>query len=142
MVVRCIPSRVLVVDNDCLVLFMMVELLTELGFEPCGVDRGVAAIAAPESSDAFDPVVADVDMPCVARLAVFEAAWKRDANMPVMYVSRYVSRRCLHWCPKPTRGHQRAGMAELICAKGQHWHSFRLRPYPRGGLRSETAKRT
>ncbi|ARP82942.1 hypothetical protein CAL12_20400 [Bordetella genomosp. 8] len=54
--------RVLIVDNDCLVLFMIVELLTELGFEPCGVDRGVAAIAAPESSDAFDPVVADVDM--------------------------------------------------------------------------------
>jgi PAS domain S-box-containing protein len=83
-------ERVLVVDDDALVLDTMVDMLRELGYRVQSVASGAAAQAAFEADpQAFDLVITDMTMPGIAGGAL--AGWLKDRrpDLPVILCSGY-----------------------------------------------------
>jgi signal transduction histidine kinase/CheY-like chemotaxis protein len=83
-------ERVLVVDDDPLVLETMVDMLRELGYQVRSETCGAAAQAAFEQDpQAFDLVITDMTMPGIAGGAL--AAWlkHRRPDLPVIACSGY-----------------------------------------------------
>ncbi|MDH7500749.1 MAG: sigma-54 dependent transcriptional regulator, partial [candidate division NC10 bacterium] len=83
---RSTQFRVLVADDDRLILRMLEAFLTEKGFQPLLAHDGV------EAEEAFDPdllevVLADVIMPRMGGMELLEAIREREPEMPVIIIT-------------------------------------------------------
>jgi EAL domain-containing protein (putative c-di-GMP-specific phosphodiesterase class I)/CheY-like chemotaxis protein len=75
--------RVLVVDDDSVLREMLVELLTDAGYQVTACPDGRTALAALEREPP-DAVVSDVQMPDMDGLALLKAVRARDLDVPVV----------------------------------------------------------
>lgn len=79
--------RILVVEDEFLIRLTIVEILGDEGFEVVEAEDGEQALAA-LVSDRIDLVMTDVNLPGgVSGWAVADAARKRRADLPVVFVS-------------------------------------------------------
>lgn len=83
-------KHVLVVDDDPLGLPVLAEIFDGLGFNTVRAASGREAIALIESDTLIDLVVTDVHMPEVTGLDVFDAVRRRDAHLPVIYITGFI----------------------------------------------------
>jgi len=83
-------KNVLVVDDDPLGLDVLAEIFDGLGFQTISAASGREATTILESSTSIDLVVTDVNMPEITGLDVFEAARRRDAHLPVVYITGFI----------------------------------------------------
>ena len=81
--------RILVVDDDKLVLRSCVRALTEIpGAEIVQRNTGDQA-AHLLSSEAFDLLISDIRMPRVSGLDLLEVAHQQDPDLPVILITGY-----------------------------------------------------
>ncbi|OWT77024.1 MULTISPECIES: response regulator [unclassified Achromobacter] len=83
-------KNVLVVDDDPMGLAVLAEIFDGLGFQTISAASGREATTILESSTSIDLVVTDVNMPEITGLDVFEAARRRDAHLPVVYITGFI----------------------------------------------------
>ena len=55
--------RILMVDDDALILMLTVELLKDMGYDVTSADSGAKALQILESDDGFDLLITDMSMP-------------------------------------------------------------------------------
>ncbi len=81
-------KRVLVVEDQDLVRLVLVDLLTDEGFQVVEASTGDAAADLIDGPDSFDLVVTDIQMPGkLDGIAVGRHARRRHADIPVIYVT-------------------------------------------------------
>jgi len=83
-------KNVLVVDDDPLGLPVLVEIFDGLGFNTISAASGREATELLGSDASIDLVVTDVHMPEITGLDVFDAARKRDPQLPVVYITGFI----------------------------------------------------
>jgi two-component system response regulator AtoC len=76
--------RILIVDDDPRVLYMLKELMVERGHEPVTASSGRAALEACEGVDA---VLTDLAMPEMNGLELLQALRERDRSLPVILLT-------------------------------------------------------
>jgi CheY-like chemotaxis protein len=103
---------VLVVDDEELIVTVVADMLETAGFEAHRAVGGMEALAVLDSSAAVDVIVTDVLMPDATGLDVFDAARRRCAQMPVVYVTGYM--------PDPLRDRLRRDTRTEIVYKPFH----------------------
>ncbi len=81
--------RILVVDDDRAVRFVLAEALRDAGFAVQAFDSADAALAALASGERADLVFTDVRMPGTDGLGFLDALRARDADLPVVVMSAY-----------------------------------------------------
>jgi len=81
-------GKVLLVDDEPAVLFMLREVLADRGHEPITAASGREALAKLESADA---VVTDLAMPGMSGLELLAAIRERDASLPVVLLTAHGS---------------------------------------------------
>jgi putative two-component system response regulator len=79
-------SQILVIDDEDVIRFLVVEILESVGHDVTGADSAEGALALLEESD-FDLVVSDVVMPGLSGLELLEAVRARRASLPVVLVT-------------------------------------------------------
>ena len=79
-------ARVLVVDDDRILLKAFGRILTDAGFEPTLADSGAEALDAMDRGS-FDAVVSDIGMPVLGGLDLFKRIRARDLDVPVIFVT-------------------------------------------------------
>lgn len=83
-------QRLLVVDDEPLLLAMAAELLTGLGYEPvCFEDAGDALQALTEAPGRFAAVITDERMPGLAGTQLASDLRSRGLRLPIVLVSGY-----------------------------------------------------
>ena len=80
-------QRILVVEDESLVREVMVEVLTDAGFEVVEASSGAEALHMMDDPDCMDMVVTDLNMPGVDGLAVAYHARRTHAGVPVLFVT-------------------------------------------------------
>jgi len=89
-VVRGEGERVLVVDDEEVLVAMTSELLKHIGYEPVGCSGGSAALAAFEAAaGSIDAVIADEVMPGLSGTQLARALRSRRADLPIVLISGY-----------------------------------------------------
>jgi CheY-like chemotaxis protein len=83
-------KRILLVDDNPLVLELTKLGLEDMGYQVCAVPSGSVAIKKLGSGRAFDLVVTDVLMANSNGADVAAAARRRDGNMRVLYITGFV----------------------------------------------------
>ncbi|MBY3753703.1 response regulator [Azospirillum formosense] len=84
------PVRLLVVEDNALVLMATVEGLTQEGFEVATADHGAAALEILEQDNAFDVIVTDVVMPYgVSGIDLARRVQERWPGIRVLLISGY-----------------------------------------------------
>ena len=84
------PVRLLVVEDNALVLMATVEGLTQEGFEVVTADHGAAALKILEEDSAFDVIVSDVVMPYgVSGIDLARRVQERWPGIRVLLISGY-----------------------------------------------------
>ena len=85
---RSVPtgSRVLIVDDDELLLRAYARALCAVGFEVDLAEDGEKAVDL-LLANPYDAVVSDINLPCVDGVGVLQAAQKRDPDMPVVLIT-------------------------------------------------------
>ncbi|PWC92860.1 histidine kinase [Azospirillum sp. Sp 7] len=84
------PVRLLVVEDNALVLMATVEGLTREGFEVATADHGAAALEILEQDNAFDVIVSDVVMPYgVSGIDLARRVQERWPDIRVLLISGY-----------------------------------------------------
>jgi EAL domain-containing protein (putative c-di-GMP-specific phosphodiesterase class I)/ActR/RegA family two-component response regulator len=79
-------SRVLVAEDDPLLLRAYARALTAVGFAVDSAENGEEAVNL-LLANAYDAVVSDINLPCVDGVGVLQAAQKCDADLPVVLVT-------------------------------------------------------
>jgi EAL domain-containing protein (putative c-di-GMP-specific phosphodiesterase class I) len=79
-------SRVLVAEDDPLLLRAYGRALRNVGFEVDCADNGQEAVNA-LLANAYDAIVTDINLPCVDGVGVLQAAQKCDPDVPVVLVT-------------------------------------------------------
>lgn len=82
-------GRVLLAEDDPMVAGVVVEILTDLGFQSVMAPSGPEAIAAVKSSPRFDLVITDISMPGATGRELCAAVRDRYPTLPVLYVTGY-----------------------------------------------------
>ena len=84
-------ERILVVDDEEILVAMTCELLGRLGYEPTGFSDPRAALAAFESApNDFDAVITDEVMPGLTGTALAAQLQRRRVDLPILLVSGYI----------------------------------------------------
>ncbi|MGB8296459.1 MAG: EAL domain-containing protein [Polyangia bacterium] len=85
---RSVPtgSRVLIVDDDELLLRAYARALCAAGFEVDLAEDGEKAVDL-LLANPYDAVVSDINLPCVDGVGVLQAAQKCDPDMPVVLIT-------------------------------------------------------
>ena len=84
------PVRLLVVEDNALVLMATVEGLTQEGFEVVTADHGAAALEILEEDSAFDVIVSDVVMPYgVSGIDLARRVQERWPGIRILLISGY-----------------------------------------------------
>lgn len=81
--------KVLAVDDEELVLFLLTDFLVELGCEVISAGSAAAALAILRGEQTFDVLITDVRMPEMSGLALADAARAMQPDLPVIFVSGY-----------------------------------------------------
>ena len=101
-------KRVLYVDDEEAIIFLMKRLLERQGFRVSGFTDPREAVAAVRANpDRFDLVVTDFNMPGMSGLAVASALREIRADLPVVLASGYITEDLRQKAPA-------AGVRELI----------------------------
>jgi cyclic di-GMP phosphodiesterase len=79
-------SRVLVIDDENVVLMLVVEILESAGHEVIAAESAERALELLENGD-FDLVVSDVVMPGLSGLELLEIVRQRRASLPIVLVT-------------------------------------------------------
>ena len=79
-------SRVLVAEDDPLLLRAYTRALTAVGFSVDSAENGEEAVNL-LLANAYDAVVSDINLPCVDGVGVLQAAQRCDADLPVVLVT-------------------------------------------------------
>lgn len=122
--VRLMPKKILVVEDDALNQRLFRDVLTDEGYLVVAVGEGVAALRAAKA-DRPDLVLMDVQLPAVSGLEV--TRWFKDdptlAGIPVVAVTAYalqgdeeriMAAGCAAFLPKPV------AMSDLLDVVLQH----------------------
>jgi two-component system cell cycle response regulator CpdR len=82
--------RILLVDDEPVVLLLMRRALTEAGYEVLSATNGVEALElAAAAGPAVDAVVTDLQMPQMGGDALAAALRQADPNLPILFVSGF-----------------------------------------------------
>jgi CheY-like chemotaxis protein len=81
--------RILVVDDDSLVLTNVAAMLEDLGHEVIAVGSGARAIEMSDSTSDIDLLITDQAMPAMTGLQVIEAIRARRPALPVILATGY-----------------------------------------------------
>lgn len=105
------PCRVLVVEDEPLLLKLTLRVVERLGYHARGAASGDAALALlREDPKAFDLLVTDIRMPGLSGTELVEAMLAAGIDLPVLYVSGQIdaplpvtdqATRPHHFLPKP-----------------------------------------
>lgn len=79
-------ARILVIDDDEIMNGMIVQLLSEVGYEAEGAEDGSLGLRLLETKT-FDLIVTDIIMPEKEGLETIVAIRKRDKTVPIIVVS-------------------------------------------------------
>ena len=79
-------ARILVIDDDEIMNDMIVQLLSEVGYEAEGAEDGSIGLKLLESR-AFDLIVTDIIMPDTEGLETIVAIRKKNKSVPIIAVS-------------------------------------------------------
>ena len=83
-----VGKRLLVVEDEFLILGLMTESLSEAGFEVLEAEDGDQAVQTLENADQIDLVLTDIQLPGpIDGNAVGAKAKQLHPNIPVIYVS-------------------------------------------------------
>lgn len=100
--------RVLVADDEALVLMIMAMALEDAGYEVLTACDGAEALALIEHPDRIRLVVTDINMPAFNGFDVAERARERHPGLPIVFVSALpdqvyarVYEKPFHCLPKP-----------------------------------------
>jgi cyclic di-GMP phosphodiesterase len=80
-------SRILVIDDEHLVMTLMVEILESAGHRAVGAETAERAIALLDEDGQFDLIVSDIVMPGLSGLELLETMRLRRASLPVLLVT-------------------------------------------------------
>ena len=82
------PNRVLIVEDDDVLRWLMTEALMHLGYEATGCISADAALLKLNVNDSFDLVITDVVMPgqCDG-IGLAKTLWSMRPELPVIIVS-------------------------------------------------------
>jgi PAS domain S-box-containing protein len=83
------PARVLVVDDDPMVLEMLARELEALGFETVEASDGLSALARLDRGEKIDLLITDLSMPGMNGALLTREARQRRAALPVMLLTGY-----------------------------------------------------
>ena len=101
-------KRILYVDDDESIVFLMTRLLQRQGYRVSGYTDPRAAIAAlSEAPHAFDLAVTDYNMPGMSGLDVVQALRKIREDLPIALASGYITEELRAQAPS-------AGVSELV----------------------------
>jgi DNA-binding NtrC family response regulator len=78
--------KILVVDDEPVVLALFVRILMRAGHEVVACSNGREALAALESWS-FDVIITDVSMPELSGVELVEAVRRRDLDVPILLVT-------------------------------------------------------
>ena len=85
-------KRVLYVDDDESLVFLVSRMLETAGYQVSGFDRGEAALEAVRADpQAFDLIVTDFNMPGLSGLQVAEELQRIRPELPVVITSGYIT---------------------------------------------------
>jgi signal transduction histidine kinase len=82
-------GRVLVVDDEAMVLELLAEHLEDAGFSVVTAANGTEAVALLEADETLDALVTDLSMPDMSGLAVIRAAQERHSGLPTVLLTGY-----------------------------------------------------
>src|SRR5882724_10983603 len=84
------PPRILVVDDEPIVLTLMGRALTDAGYGVLSATSGIAALElAATALPQVDALVTDLQMPQMGGEALAAALRQTDPNLPILFVSGF-----------------------------------------------------
>lgn len=86
------PSQqltVLAVDDEAFVLFLLCDILSELGYRAVDAAGGAAGLAALHSEEHVDLLITDVRMPGIGGLELAANARRLRPALPIIYMTGY-----------------------------------------------------
>lgn len=83
-------AKVLIVDDERDIVFLMRHLLNEKGYEVSEAPNGLAALRLFQTQF-FDLIITDVRMPCMDGMAFLREVKKLDPSTPVIVLTAYAS---------------------------------------------------
>jgi CheY-like chemotaxis protein len=82
-------SRVLVVEDEALIMLATLDMLRELGHDPVPARSGEAALALLTGEDGIAAVVTDVNLPGMDGQALAQELRRRRPGMPIIFATGY-----------------------------------------------------
>jgi two-component system response regulator AtoC len=89
------PARILVVDDESLVRWSLIETLHARGFQVTEARDGASAIGALSASESPDLVLLDLRLPDCDDLHVLSAMHQLAPRVPIVLMTAYASREML-----------------------------------------------
>ena len=83
------PCRILLVDDEAMILDGMSESLEDLGYQITAIEGGEAAMRALEAGLEFDLLVTDVRMPVFSGHDLARWIWERQPGFPVLFITGF-----------------------------------------------------
>lgn len=84
------PHRILVVDDEPIVLTLMLRAVTDAGYDGLSATNGVEALERAASAvPRVDALVTDVQMPQMGGEALAAALRQADPSLPILFVSGF-----------------------------------------------------
>jgi CheY-like chemotaxis protein len=83
------PARILVVEDEALILMSTLDMLRELGHEPVPARNGETALSRLEEEPSFDVLLTDVNLPDTDGQALALEARRRCPGLPVVFATGY-----------------------------------------------------
>ena len=83
------PPRVLVVEDEALIMMATVDALDGLGYEVLRARNAAAALAALESSEPIVAMLTDVNLPDMDGQALAEEVRRRRPLLPIIFATGY-----------------------------------------------------
>jgi DNA-binding NtrC family response regulator len=85
-----VKARVLVVDDDPMLLSLLVDTLQTIGYEVVGAQGGVPALDR-LAHNRFDLMVSDIKMPDIDGIQLLKKVRRHYPGMPVLFITGYAS---------------------------------------------------
>jgi CheY-like chemotaxis protein len=83
------PLRILVVEDEALILMAAVDTLAELGHEGVSASTGKAALKVLESTDAVHAMLVDINLPDMDGKQIAAEARRLRPGLPIIFATGY-----------------------------------------------------